>query len=96
MAIETRVAGVTVTEAVTLIAPDAARIVVLPAARAVTTPLLLMLATDGVLGIQLTKRLMSSLRPSLQTPIALNCCCWPATIDELLGVTARDTNSALL
>src|SRR5271167_3798636 len=65
--------------------------VVLPAATPVARPLLLMVATEVALEVQVTALVTFCLLPSLKVPVAVNCCWFPAAIDGLAGVTATDT-----
>ena len=64
-AIETRVAAVTVKLVVPLMESEVALMVAVPAATAVAPPLLLMVAMEGALEVQLTEPVRSFLLPSL-------------------------------
>ena len=58
--------------------PEVAVMVAVPAATAVTTPLLLTVATDGFDELQVTCVVISLIVPSEYMPVALNCCVTPA------------------
>jgi len=79
-AIETRVAPVTVSDEVPLTEPDAAVMVVVPAAAPVASPVASTLATEGELEDQV-KEGNSCVLPSSKLPTALNCCVVPCAMD---------------
>ena len=66
---------------------EVAVMVVVPAATAVTTPLLLTVATDGLEEVQVTCADISMLVPSEYEPVAANCWVLPAGTLGLSGVT---------
>jgi len=79
-AIETRVAPVTVSDEVPLTEPDAAVMVVVPAAAPVASPVESTLATEGELEDQV-KEGNSCVLPSSKLPTALNCWVVPCAMD---------------
>jgi hypothetical protein len=79
-AIETRVAPVTVSDEVPLTEPDAAVMVVVPAAMPVASPVESTLATDGEVDDQVNNG-NSWLLPSSKLPTALNCWVVPCAMD---------------
>lgn len=79
-AIESRVAPVTVSDAVPLTEPDAAVMVVVPAAMPVANPVESTLATEDELDDQVTDG-SSWVLPSSKLPTALNCCAVPCAMD---------------
>ena len=85
-AIDTSVAAVTVSEAVPLTDPDVAVIVVVPPVTPAASPLELMLATELVVELHVTE-VNNCVLPSSKLPTALNCCCVPAAIDGVDGLT---------
>src|SRR2546427_1907041 len=66
-----------------------------PAARPVTSPLLLTDATDGVALDQLTAR-PDSVLPLASLSVAASCCVWPTCIVAEAGVTAAGATGAFL
>jgi hypothetical protein len=72
-AMDFRVAAETVRDIEPAMVPEVAVMVLLPADFAVTTPLLLMVATDGFWEFHTTLAEMSVADPSLKCPVAANC-----------------------
>ncbi len=98
MAIDTRVAAVTVSGASPKTLPCVAMTLVEPCAVAVARPFdpetLLTAATDGVDAVQATSVVMFCVVPSLYMPVAVYCRVVPLASVAVLGVTAIDTNVA--
>lgn len=98
IAMETSVAGVTVSVAVPETLPDVAVIVVEPAATDVTFPLepaaLLMAATAAVDDFHITVVVRSCVVLSEYVPVAVNCCVVPGAMLGFVGFTAIDTSVA--
>jgi len=97
-AMETSVAGVTVSVAVPETLPDVAVIVDEPAATDVALPLepavLLMAATAAVDEFHITVVVRSCVVLSEYVPVAVNCCVVPGAMLGLVGSTAMDTSVA--
>jgi len=87
MDMEDRVAGVTVRVVFPEILPEVAVMVVLPAATAVASPLLLTVATAVLDELQVTCVVISLVEPSAYVPEAVNCLVFPAGTLGLAGVT---------
>jgi len=85
-AIEDRMAKFTVRAVAPETLPKVAVMVVVPAATAVASPLLLVVATDGSEGVQVTCGVISRLIPSVYVPMAVNCRVTPTAILGLAGV----------
>ncbi len=66
--------------------PIVAVMIVVPAARAVASPLLLIVATAVLIEIQLTELVISWIVPSEKVPVAVNCRADPPGILGLAGV----------
>jgi hypothetical protein len=92
-AIETSVAGVTVSVAKPVTLPEAALIVVAPVATLLARPPLAIVATFGAEEPQLAELVRFCVLPSEYVPVAVNCCCVPNAIEGAAGVTAIDTNT---
>ena len=88
------VAEVTVSFVEALALPDAALIVVLPCAMDVASPALLMVATATVEDVQVTELVTSCMLPSLNVPVAVNCCDCPAAIVGFEGAMVSETSAA--
>lgn len=88
-AIDWRIADVTVTPAVTVMAPEVAVIVLVPAAKAETKPALIV-ALTGVEEDQVTKAVRSCVLPSVKVPVAFNCRFVPGAKLFTPGVSTRD------
>ena len=84
--------AVTVRLAVPTTAPRVALIFVTPEIRPVASPPEPMLATAGVVELQMTNAVMLEVTPPLKVPVAENCCCAPVLIDATLGATAMAVN----
>ena len=80
------------------ILPDAALIVVCPAATEVASPLepaaLLMVATAVLDELQVTEAVRIFMVLSVYFPVAINCCVVPLAILGFAGVTCMDTSGA--
>ena len=76
--------------------PKAAEIVLVPAARLVASPLLLIVTEAGVEELQSTEAVMSCVVLSLKVPVAVNCLVAPMGIVELAGETASETKVAFV
>ena len=61
--------------------------VVVPPAIAVARPPAVIVAVAGVSELHVTVVVMSCVVPSLNVPLAANCCCAPMMIDGFAGVT---------
>lgn len=89
-----RVGPVTVSVVNPITAPDAAWIVEDPALRAVALPVVEMVATAGVSDDHITELVRFCVLPSVNVPVAVNCCVAFLAIVGLAGVTAIDFNVA--
>jgi len=78
-----------------LIDPDVAMIVVLPVPAPVAKPALVIVATEVLVELQTTEPVMFKVPPSLNMPVAVNCCVTPLAIEVFAGVTAIDTSVAV-
>jgi len=99
IAIDTSVAGVTVSVVDPLIVPDTAVIVAVPcpvlvASPGVAPPVLLIVATVGVSDDHAAVPVRFCVLPSVYVPVAVYCCVVPSAIDGAVGVTAIDTSAA--
>src|SRR6266478_5496450 len=92
-AIDTSVAGVTVSSVEPLMLPLVALIVVLPTFKAAAKPVVLMVATVAVPEAH-TALPSTCVELSLNVPVAVNCCVPPAATLGFAGVTAIDTSVA--
>jgi hypothetical protein len=90
---ETKVAAVTVSEAVPLTEPDVAVIVAAPVPTPVASPFTSTVATELEEVLQLTGW-SSCVLPSSKLPIAVNCWLVPAAIDGVPGVTEIEVKCA--
>ena len=93
MVIETRLAAVTVTEAVPLMFPEFAVMVAVPAAIAVATPELFTLSRFGADEDQLTE-VNNWVLPSSNAPVAVKGCSVLMANVEVTGVTVMDCRCA--
>lgn len=84
-AIETRLAPVTVSKAVPLVAPEVAVMVAVPGPVLVASPELLMEATFKFDDDQATE-VNGWVLPSSKDPVAVNCCVVPSAIEGFAGV----------
>ena len=90
---DTKTGGVTVRMAEPLTDPKEAVIAVVPWARLLATPWLLMVATAMLEEFQLTALVRFRVLPSVKVPVALNSCFVPAGMERVGGVTARDAKT---
>jgi len=90
---ETKVAAVTVSDAVPLTEPEVAVIVVVPVPTLVAKPVGSTVATD-VEDEDQANEVSSCVLPSSKLPTALNCWTVPAAIDCVEGLTEIETNCA--
>lgn len=94
-AIDTSVAAVTVSVADPLTGPDVAVIVADPCATLVASPVVeVMVATVDALELHCTMLEMFCTLPSLNVPVAVNCCVTPSGSVGIAGVTAIETSVA--
>jgi len=91
--IATNVGAVTVNVIEPLTGPELAVIVVIPCLAVLASPWLLMVATAVSEEFQLTEEVSSLVLPSVNVPVALNCCFVPSGMEGLRGVTPRDTKT---
>ncbi len=89
---ETSVPAVTARVAEPMTEADAAEMVVAPGVLPEARPLVLMAATLGANELQDTEAVRSWVLPSLNLPVAVNCCVVPAAIEGFAGVTEIDIN----
>jgi len=98
IAIDTSAAGFTIRVAVPVIDPEATLIVVVPAAREVANPavpaVLLMVAMAAAVELQCALWVRSCVVPSVNVPVAVNCCVVPRAIVADGGLIAIDTSAA--
>jgi hypothetical protein len=87
-----RVAAETVRDIEPAMVPEVAVMVLLPADFAVTTPVLLMVATAGFWEFHTTRAEMSVADPSLKCPVAANCWVAPIARVTLAGKTPIEVN----
>jgi hypothetical protein len=95
-AIDTSVATVVVSVADPLTEPDVAVMVAVPCATLVARPVGVMVATAGVLELHCREPLMFCVLPSLNVPVAVNCCVIPSGRVGIAGVTAIETSVAVV
>ncbi len=93
-AIDCSVAALTVSVVEPLMVPDTAVMVVVPIAIPVASPLALIAAVDVALELHVAVAVRFEVLPSLNVPVAVNCCVSPAATDGLTGVTAIDCSMA--
>lgn len=93
-AMDTTVAGVTVRRVDPFTSLSAAVIMDVPTERDVAKPAGLTLATAGLAELQLTEVVRSCWLPSVNVPVATNCCVVPDAMEGLAGLTAMDTRAA--
>lgn len=89
-----RAGPVTVSVVNPITAPDAAWIVEDPALRAVPLPVVEMVATAGVSDDHITELVRFCVLPSVNVPVAVNCCVAFLASVGFAGVTAIDFNVA--
>jgi hypothetical protein len=88
------VAPVTLSEALAVAEPDCAVMVTAPTPDEVARPALLIVVMEVTLEVQVTAVLRSCVEPSLNVPVAWNCCAVPLAILAEDGVIARETSVA--
>ena len=93
-AMETNVAAVTVNVVLPATLPEVAVMVVAPALTPVASPLVLTVATVVLLDVHVAEFVRSCWLLSLNVPVAVNCCLFPAAIVGAAGVTAIETSVA--
>src|SRR5271163_3447852 len=93
-AIDCNVAAVTVRTVEPLIAPDVALIVEVPTPAPVARPAVVIVAVAVVPDDQVTLDVRFCVVPSLNVPVAVNCCVAPLVIEGFAGVTAIDCSVA--
>ena len=93
-AIETKIAGVTVSVLEPLIAPEVAAMLVLPTATLVASPCALTLAMVESAVLQVTAFVRFRVLPSLYVPVAVNCSVVPAAIEALAELIEIDVRTA--
>src|SRR6202522_2365529 len=93
-AIDCSVAAVTVRVVEPLIAPDVALMVEVPTPAPLASPESLIVAVVVVPDDQVTLNVRFCVEPSLNVPVAVNCCVAPLAIDGFAGVTAIDCSVA--
>jgi hypothetical protein len=100
IAMDASAAAVTVNVVDPLTVPEVALIVAVPCARLVAKPavaaLLLIVATAGVSELHCTVPVIFWVVPSLNVPVAVNCWVVPRGTAGIAGVTAIETNAALV
>ena len=96
IAIETNCAAVTVNNVEPVTPPDVALMFAAPCCTLVAKPVLAMVAIDCVSELQVAVDVRSCVVPSVNDPVAVNCCVVPRAIDGFAGVTAMDTSAAAL
>ena len=94
IAMDTRAAGVTVSSVELLIPPEFAVMLAVPMPALCASPLLLMVAAEAVSEDQVAVLVRSCVLPSVNDPIAVNCCIVPSAMDGAVGVTAMETKAA--
>src|SRR6202011_1843584 len=92
-AMDTSVAGFTVSSVEPVMLPTVAEIVEVPAPTPVAKPVALIVATPGVAEAH-TALLSTCVVLSLNVPVAVNCCVAPLVIEGFAGVTELDTSVA--
>jgi hypothetical protein len=93
-AIDCNVAAVTVSKVEPLMDDDVAVIVEVPTPAPVARPAALIVAVEVVPEDQVTVDVRFCVVPSLNVPVAVNCCVAPLVIDGFAGVTAIDCSVA--
>jgi len=94
IAIDTSTAAVTVSTVVPLTVPEVALTVAVPVPALCPSPALLIVAVAGVSEVHVAVLLRSCVLPSVNVPVAVNCCVVPNAIEGVAGVTANDTSAA--
>jgi hypothetical protein len=93
-AIDTRVAGVTVSSVIPRVPPTLAVISAVPLATVEANPEAFMVTTDKSSEDHVAVFVTSFVVLSLKVPIAVNCCDVPSAIERSAGVTAIETRAA--
>jgi hypothetical protein len=93
-AIDTNVAGVTVSVVLPETLPEVAWMVVDPVPAALARPAVLIVATPAAEELHVAVPVRFCVLASVYVPVAVNCCVLPFTIDGFAGVTAIDTSVA--
>jgi len=96
MAIDTNAAAVTVRTLEPVTVPEVALIVVVPIPVLVARPALSTVAVEVMADDHATVALRSWVLPSVNVPVAVNCCLVPSAIEGLAGITAIDASTAAL
>ena len=94
IAIDTNVAAVTINTVEPVTVPELAFTVDVPMPALVARPLASMLAVEVVFDDHATVPVRSCMLPSVNVPVAVNCCFVPSAIDGTGGVTAMDASAA--
>ena len=92
--IDASATAVTVSTVDPLTVPDVALTVAVPVPTFCPSPLLLIVAVVGVSEDHVAVLVRSCVLPSVNVPVAVNCCVVPNAIDGVAGVTANDTSAA--
>jgi hypothetical protein len=94
MVIETRAAAVTerIVEPVTI--PEVALIAAVPVAALCASPVLFTEAVETVSEAHVTVEVRSWVLPSVNVPVALNCCLVPSAMEGFAGATAIEDSTA--
>jgi hypothetical protein len=92
-AMETSVAGVTVSVVLPVKLPDVAEIVVVPTARVEARPLAAMVAVVVLDDAQVAVEVRFCVEPSVYVPVAVNCCPTPLATLGFAGATATETST---
>lgn len=74
--------------------PELAEIIVWPTDALLALPVLVIVATVGFDDVQVATLVTSCTVPSVNVPLAANCCAAPSRIVGLAGLTATDTSAA--
>jgi hypothetical protein len=93
-AMETSVAGCTVSVVFPVTVPEVAEMVVVPVARVVARPPAAMVAVAVLDDAQVTEAVRFCVELSVYVPVAVNCCVRPFATLGLAGVTAMETSAA--
>src|SRR5256885_6546003 len=94
IAIETSDAAVMVRTVEPVTDPEDALMVAVPVAMLIARPVLLTVASEVAFELHVAVEVRFCELPSVNVPMAVNCCVVPSEIDGLAGVTAIETNAA--
>ena len=94
IAIDSSAAAVTVSSVELLTVPDVALMLAVPIATLCASPARLMVATATVSDDQLTVLLRFWVLPSVNVPVAVNCCVVPSASEGVAGVITNETSAA--